>query len=95
MALTFITNFSLSQPISLFINKFIFYYKNLLKSTGVVSNLPISKLSNLLFKMFKPIGASSNLWTSNLLTFEFKLPKSNFPAKSDVSIPVEKNRLWC
>ena len=45
--------------------------------------------------MFKPIGASSNLWISNLLTFDFKLPKSNFPAKSDVSIPVEKNRLWC
>ena len=58
---------------------------SLLKSTGVVSNFPMSNLSALLFKL---LGTFFNLSMSNLSTSDFKLAKSVFLAKSDVSTPV-------
>ena len=56
---------------------------SLLKSTGVVSDFRISNLSNLLFKLLKPLGTFFNLSTS-----DFKLAESVFLAKSSVSTPV-------
>ena len=61
---------------------------SLLKSTGVVSNFPISNLSTLLFKRFKPLGTFLNLSISNLSTLDFKLAKLKFLATFDVSTPV-------
>ena len=61
---------------------------SLLKSTEVVSNLPISNVSTLLFKLLKPLGSFSNLSKFNLSTSDFELARSSFLAKSDVSIPV-------
>ena len=46
---------------------------SLLKSTGVVSNFPISNLSSLLFKQLKPLGTYFNLSISHLFTLDFKL----------------------
>ena len=60
---------------------------SLLKSTGVVSNLPISNLSTLLFKLPKPLGTFFNLSISYLFTSDFKLAKSFFLANCDVSTP--------
>ena len=54
----------------------------------IVSNFPISNLSALLFKLLKLFGTFLNLSMSNLSTSDFKLPKSVFSAKSDVSTPV-------
>ena len=45
---------------------------SLLKSTGVVSNAPISNLSFLLFKLLKPIDTFLKLSISNLSTSDFK-----------------------
>ena len=59
----------------------------LLKSTGVVSNFPISNLSNLLFKLLKSLGTCFNLSISNLFTSDFKLAKSVILVKSNVSTP--------
>ena len=42
-------------------------------------------LSTLLFKLFKQIGIFFNLAMSSLSTSDFKLAKSAFLAKSDVS----------
>ena len=41
---------------------------SLFKSTEVVSNLPISNLSTLLFKLLKPLGTFFNLSISSLST---------------------------
>ena len=54
--------------------------------TGVVFNLPISILSDLLFKLLQPPGIFFNLSISNLSTSNFKLAKSAFLAKSDLSV---------
>ena len=48
---------------------------SLLKSTGVVSNFPISYLSTSFFKLFKLVGTVFNLLLSNLSTSAFKLTK--------------------
>ena len=48
----------------------------------------MSNVSTLLFKVLKPIGIFFNLSISNLSTSDFKLAKSVFLAKSDVSTPV-------
>ena len=55
---------------------------------GVVSNFPMSNLSTLLFKLFKPFGTFFNLSISNLSTSNFELDQLFFLAKSDVSTPV-------
>ena len=44
-------------------------------------------LSNLLFKLLKPLGTFFNLSLSNLSISDFKLAKSAFLAKDDVSTP--------
>ena len=61
---------------------------SLIKSTGIVSNLPIHNLSTLLSELLKPLGAFFNLSTSNLSTSDYKLAKLVFLAKSHVSMPV-------
>ena len=74
MVLTFLTNSSFT----VFLTKSFFTTSfSLLKSTGVVSNLPIPNLSILPFKLFKPLGTFSNVSISNLSTSDFKLAKSN------------------
>ena len=78
MALAFLTNLSYWVFLTTFLTTF------LLKSIGVVLNLPVSKLSTLLFKLIKSFGTFSNLSISDLLTFDFKVAKSIFLAKSDV-----------
>ena len=60
---------------------------SLLKSAGLVSNLPIFNLSALLFKLLKLLGTFLNSSLSNLSTSDFKLAKPVFVAKSDVSKP--------
>ena len=54
----------------------------------LVSNVPLSNLSTLLFKLLKPLGTFFNLSISNLSTSDFKLGKSGFLAKSNVSTHV-------
>ena len=44
-------------------------------------------LSNLLFKLLKPLGTFFNLSLSNLSISDFELAKSAFLAKDDVSTP--------
>ena len=61
---------------------------SLLKSNGVVSNLPLPNSSTLLFKLLKPLGIFFNLSISNSSLGNFKLGKSVFLAKFDVSTPV-------
>ena len=56
---------------------------SLLKSTRTGTNLSASNLSTLLFKLLKPLGTFLNLFKS-----DFKLAKSTFLAKNDVSTPV-------
>ena len=51
---------------------------NLLKSTGVVLNFPVSNLSTLFFQMLKPPRTFFNLSKSSLYTLDFKLGKSSF-----------------
>ena len=80
MALAFLANLSYW----VFLTTFLTTSLSLLKSIGVVLNLPVSKLSTLLFKLIKSFGTFSNLSISNLLTFDFKVAKSIFLAKSDV-----------
>ena len=60
---------------------------SLLKSTGVVSNFPMSNLSTLLFKLLKLLGTFFNLSISNLSTSDFKLAKSVFKARSNAPSP--------
>ena len=67
--LTFLTN---SSYLVLLTTSFFPTLLSLLKSTGVVSNLPISYLSTLLFKLLKPLGTYLNLSISNLSTSDFK-----------------------
>ena len=57
---------------------------SLLKSTGTTINLSASSLSTLFFKLFKLVGTV----ISNLSTSGFKLAKSVFFAKDDVSTHV-------
>ena len=82
MALTFLTDISytslLTTSIS-FITSLI-----LLKSIGTGTNLSTSNLSNLFFKLFKPLVNFSNLLLSSLSIFYFQLAISAFSAKSDV-----------
>ena len=84
MTLTFLTNSSYS----IFLTTFFTTSLSLLTSAGVVSNLPISNLSILLFKLLKLLGIFFNSSTSYLSTSDFKLTKSYFLASCDVSTPV-------
>ena len=78
MALTCLTNSSYSVYLTTFFTASL----SLLKTTGAVSNLPISNLSTLLFKLLKPVGTNisifSNISISNLSISGFKLAKSAF-----------------
>ena len=49
---------------------------SLLKSTGAGTNLSISNLSTLLFKLLKPLVTFFNLSIPNLSTSDFKLAES-------------------
>ena len=60
----------------------------LLKSTGTGTYLSTSNFSTLLFKLFTLVGIFFNLPISTLPTSGFKLAKSTFLVKDDVSIPV-------
>ena len=60
----------------------------LIKSSGTDTDLSVSNLSTLPFKLFKPVGSFSNFAISNLSTSDFKLAKSTFLAKFDVPTPV-------
>ena len=65
---------------------FIFYYiASLCKSKGTGNSLSTSNLSTLLFKLLKLIDTFLNLSMPNLSTWDFKLDKSLFLEKSDVS----------
>ena len=82
MALTFLTN----RSYSVFLTTSSFTTSlSLLKSTGVFSNLPISNLSTLLFKLSKPFDTFFNLSVSNSSISDFKLAKLDLLAKFDVS----------
>ena len=70
-----------------FLTSFFATLLSLLKSTGVVSNIPISNLSTLLLKIIKLVGTLFNLSISSLSTSVFKLTKSNFVANLDISVP--------
>ena len=61
---------------------------SLLKSTGVISNLPVSSLSTLLFKLLTLFGIFFDLSISNLSTSDFKLAKSVFSEKPYLSTSV-------
>ena len=73
---------------SLFNNIIFTTLLSLLKSTGVLSNFPIFNLPTLLSKLPKLFGTFFNLSMSNLSISDFKLAKSVFLTKSDVSTPV-------
>ena len=60
----------------------------LIKSSGTDTDLSVSNLSTLPFKLFKPVGSFSNFAISNLSTSDFKFAKSTFLAKFDVPTPV-------
>ena len=78
--LTFPTNSSYSVFLT---TLFLTTLLSLLKLTGVSSNLPISNLSTLFFKLLKPLDTFLNLSISNLSTSDIKL--SIFLVKSSVS----------
>ena len=61
------------------------YYKYLLKSTGTGTNLSISNLSTLFFKLLKLFGKLFHLSISNFSTSAFRLAKFDFNAKLEVS----------
>ena len=57
------------------------------KSTGTVFNLPISKSSTFVFKLFNLVGTLTNLLISRLSNLAFKATKM-FKQLSDVSTPI-------
>ena len=61
---------------------------NFVKCTRIAFNLPISKLSPFVFKLFKPVAKLTNLSMSSCSTSAFKAAKSFSVAKLDVYIPV-------
>ena len=61
---------------------------SLLKSTGTGTNLSTSNLSTLLSKLLKLVGKFFSLSIPNLSKLDFKLAKSTFLVKGDVSNPV-------
>ena len=61
---------------------------SLLKSTGTGTNSSTSNLYTLLSILLKLVGRFSNLLISTLSILHYKLTKSNFLAKFDVSKPV-------
>ena len=61
------------------------FYTTSLKSTETVFNLPTSKSSTFIFKLFKLVGTLVSLLLSSLSTAAFKVIKSFLAAKSDVS----------
>ena len=61
------------------------FYTTSLKSTGTVFNLPTSKSSTFIFKLFKLVGTLVSLLLSSLSTAAFKVIKTFLAAKSDVS----------
>ena len=82
MAFTFLTNLSCSVFLT---TSFFTASLSLLKSTGTATNLPTSKLSTLLFKLFNSVGTFSIL---SKFFSDFKIPKSVFSENFDVSTPV-------
>ena len=58
---------------------------NYFKSIGTVFDLPKSKSSLFVFKLFKLVGILTNLLMSSLSTSDFKAIKSLLAAKLDVS----------
>ena len=77
-------------PTSFSITSFYFF-----KSNGTVFNLPTSKSSTFIFKLFKQIGTLVSLLMSSLSASDFKAIKSFLVAKSDVSMPVAwSNSFW-
>ena len=60
---------------------------SLLKSTGTGTNSSTSNLYTLLSILLKLVGRFSNLSKSTLFILHYKLTKSNFLAKFDVSKP--------
>ena len=54
------------------------------KSTGTVFNLPTSKSSTFVYKLFKPVRTLVSLLMSNLPTSAFKAMKYFLAAKADV-----------
>ena len=81
MALTFLTNSSYSVLLTTYL-VFLFFTtsRSLLKSTELVSNLQMSNLYTLFFKLLKSFGIFSNL-SIHISTSDFKLAKSAFLAK--------------
>ena len=61
---------------------------NFCKSTGTVFNLPSSKSSTFVFKLFKLVGTLTSLLITYLSNSAFKAIKSFLAAKSDLSTPV-------
>ena len=61
---------------------------------GTGNNLLTSNLSALLFKLSKLLGTFFNLSISNPVTSNFKLAKSAFLAKFDVSTPIDSSFIW-
>ena len=61
---------------------------NSLKSTRAGTNLSAANLFTLRFNLPKPLGIFFNSLNSNLSTSDFKLDKSVFLAKDDLSTPV-------
>ena len=61
---------------------------SLLKSTGTGTNSSTSNLYTLLSILLKLVGRFSNLSKSTLSILHYRLTKSNFLAKFDVSKPV-------
>ena len=57
-------------------------------STGTVFNLPTSKSSPFVFKLFKRVGTLTTLLMSSLPASPFEAKKYFLAAKSDVSKPV-------
>ena len=75
--------------IYIFFNDIIFTTSlGLLKSAGTGTNLSISNLSTILFKLLKLVRTFFSSSVSSLSTLDFKLTKSTFLAHFDVSTPV-------
>ena len=65
---------------------------NFFKSTGTAFNLPRSRSSTFVFKLFKLVEKLVSLLMSSLLTSAFKAIRYLLGAKSDVSMSVACSR---
>ena len=80
--------FDLSIIFSFLLISFFTSIISLLKSTGVLSNFPVSNLSTLTFKMLKALINWFNSSTSILSALDSKLTKLIFLANFDLSTSV-------